>query len=608
MSSFGVIATGFRAKTLQDVLDEMESAQRAAFGPTINTQADSVLGQINGIVGDKIAELWEVNNAVYRARQADSANDEALDNVGAITGAVRLPAQQSTRTLKLNVNDTVTIDAGKLASIGVNGEQWQLKTAVTNSTGANATLDGEFESVNFGPIVGNPSTIDTIKTPVSGWSAKAAIDSLASEPFFLADGETLLVEIDQAAAQTVTFNTADFVSITAATAQEVIDAIVADITSGISGIDVSGVIRLVSDLDGSGSALRITGGTAAEALGFSQAEFKGFNNDTPAQSINATAETYALVDAQTLTVKVDDGTPQVVTFNTADFVAIGAATAREVAKVITADLTGAVAYVVGDKIQIESLVVGVNSEIEVTGGTANTALGFAEQAFSGASGAATLGRNIEEDPAYRLRREQLLRISGAATLEAVRSALIATTDVLQAFIFENPTDLTDVNGLPPHSFEAVVSGGTDQAVAQTIFDTKPLGIATHRDPGADGRTVAIVDSQGISHDINFSRPTEIQMFVEVDISIVAAVFGGGVQSVGEALVKNAIEAVGDLLQIGEDVIVLPLQCAPLDVAGVVDVPVLKVEDSFPPTNTANIVIASRDLATFASTDIVVNIV
>lgn len=607
MSSYGVIPTGFRVKTLQEILDEIEAAQRAVFGASINTQADSVLGQLNGIYADQVAEAWEVAGAVYRARQPDSASDEALDNVCAITGAIRLPAAPSTVTCLLNIDNGTTIDVDKLVSIGANGEQWESTEAVTNSSGYNATVAVAFQSVNTGPIAGNPATIDTIKTPVSGWSAKAAISSLSSEPYYLQDGQTFLIEVDQADAQTVTFATGDFVDINAATAQEVIAAIISDISSGISGIDAGGVVRLVSDTDGTGSALRIAGGTGAEALGFSQAEFKGFNPDTPAQVINGVAEPYALSNGQFITLKVDDGSTQTVTFNTGDFVSIGAATAVEVAKVFNDDVTGGVAYVVGDKVQFESLTTGVNSQVEITGGTANAVLGFPEDIFSGESGAATAGRNLETDPEFRLRREELIRLSGSATLEAVRSAILDVDGVVQAFIFENDTDFTDGDGLPPHSFEAVVSGGDDTEIAQAIFDTKPIGIQTYRDPGPDGRTVTITDSQGFTHDIDFSRPTEVRMYIEVDITVDATLFGSGDQVAGEILVTDALKAVGDQQQIGQDVVIIQFQCAPLAVSGVVDVPTIKIEDTFPPTNTANISIASRDLATFSTADMVINV-
>jgi hypothetical protein len=606
MSSFGVTLEGFNQKTLETILDEIVADERAVFGPSINTQADSVFGQLNGIVADQIAEQWEVQQEIYRSFQPDFATGEALVEIGAITGTVPLPQLPSTVLLELNLDPGATVIAGKLVGIGAAGEQWTIDVGVTNAGAAETTIIAAATSVNLGQIIGNPGTINTIITPVVGWSSQAAINSTTSEPYTLANGQTLFISVDGAADQTATFLTGDFVDITNATAAEIASVISLAIT-GATSIDSTGVVRISSDLDGAGSAIQINGGTAFEGIGISRAEIIGFNNDKPAITISGNSQTYALVDAQTLSVRIDGGVVQTATFNTGDFVDISNATAVEVARVITADITGAVAYVTATRLTIESLTVGVNSQIAITGGAANSILNFVETAFNGVSGAATLGRELETDEEFRLRREALLRITGKGTLEAIRAALLDVDLVQQAFVFENDTNAVDVNGLPPHSFEAVVFAGDDVDIAQSIFDTKPIGIQTHRDPGPDGRTEAIVDSQGTSHDINFSRPTQIQMFIEADITVDTATFGGGDAIAGVEQVKQALKAEGDTLQIGDDVVILRFGCAPLVVTGVVDVTLMQVEDIFPPTNTANIVIPPRDIATFSTADMVINV-
>ncbi len=107
--------------------------------------------------------------------------------------------------------------------------------------------------------------------------------------------------------------------------------------------------------------------------------FEGFENlwaDLTAQATvrSNAAETYALVNGETLTVKVDGGAAQTATFNTGDFVSIAAATAAEVATVITTDITGATASADTSNtpsiIKIQSDTVGDGSSIEVTGGSA----------------------------------------------------------------------------------------------------------------------------------------------------------------------------------------------------------------------------------------------
>ena len=89
-------------------------------------------------------------------------------------------------------------------------------------------------------------------------------------------------------------------------------------------------------------------------------------------------EPYALVDGDTLEVKVDDeATPQVISFAIVDFASIGAALASEVAAKINAVIAGAGVDVDNSAVSITS---GSNgpwtTSIEVVGGTARDKLGF----------------------------------------------------------------------------------------------------------------------------------------------------------------------------------------------------------------------------------------
>lgn len=86
--------------------------------------------------------------------------------------------------------------------------------------------------------------------------------------------------------------------------------------------------------------------------------------------------TYALSNGDVLTVKIDGGAVQTITFLTSEFVSIGAATTAEVNAVINAKLSGGFADVDALKPRINSDKQGTDSHVEVTGGTANVALGF----------------------------------------------------------------------------------------------------------------------------------------------------------------------------------------------------------------------------------------
>ena len=117
---------------------------------------------------------------------------------------------------------------------------------------------------------------------------------------------------------------------------------------------------------------------------------------TAAAITSGNAETYALTDGFTLDVAVDGGGVLTATFNTADFGNIALATAAEVAAVITTDITGATAADVGGSVVITSSTTGSSSNLTVSGGTANTALGFSTTQVNGVTSWVEVGSGVYE--------------------------------------------------------------------------------------------------------------------------------------------------------------------------------------------------------------------
>lgn len=497
MSSYGVTSSGFVQKTTQDIIEEIETYLSTNLSAALNFQPTGVLGQLITAFASQEGESWQALLGIYNATYPDTASGLALDAVVSLTGILRLASAKSTVTLTVNLDAGTTLPVGRIVEVSQSGARFETTAAVTNGTGVPGNFTVAAESVEFGPVQGLAGTIDTIITPVSGWTANAGIT-------------------------------------------------------------------------------------------------------------NGTAETYALVDGQTLTVSVDGGGDQTATFNTADFALIGAATAAEVAAVIDADITGASAVAAGTFVRIESDTVGTGTSIQVTGGTANATLGFSTTAITAMNLLdAALGRLEETDEELRLRYNAGLRAQGKATVEAIRSGVREVVGVNDTFVFDNPTLLT-VDGIPPKAFEVVVDQGTatDQAIYDAIWDLKPAGIEAHGD-----KTGSVTDSQGFSQTIKFSNPTDVDIFVEVDIETDSAVFGGGTVSEGITQVEEAMVAFVQGLIIGEDITAIKLKCEIVEVAGVTDLTDFKISrDSGPPTLDQNIVIAPREVADLQSVNITVNVV
>jgi len=206
---------------------------------------------------------------------------------------------------------------------------------------------------------------------------------------------------------------------------------------------------------------------------------------------------------------------------------------------------------------------------------------------------AFLGTNVETDNAYRARMAQELQIAGAGTVPAIRSKLLSVNGVISALVYENITDVADSRGRPPHSFECVVNGGTDSDIANAIWEAKPAGVATF-----GTSSYVITDSQGQSHTIYFSRPTQVDIYIIANLTV-----NSNYPSNGDTLVKEALSNYVNGLGQGASVIVIPLLISQLATIPGIDDAELLVGTSPGPTLPNNIPIVPYEQA-YCQTDFI----
>jgi len=126
--------------------------------------------------------------------------------------------------------------------------------------------------------------------------------------------------------------------------------------------------------------------------------------------------------------------------------------------------------------------------------------------------AGVTGTPLESDIDLRIRRRNILMLNGKGTLDSIRAKLSTLPNVLTAAVKENTTEST-VDGIPPHGFEAIVHGGTDEAIAKAIWDYKPIGIASYGSVYFD-----VLDSTNTVQRVYFSRPEKIYVFINIAIT------------------------------------------------------------------------------------------
>ncbi|MCK4883520.1 MAG: hypothetical protein KAS30_01490 [Candidatus Diapherotrites archaeon] len=156
---------------------------------------------------------------------------------------------------------------------------------------------------------------------------------------------------------------------------------------------------------------------------------------------------------------------------------------------------------------------------------------------------ATAGEAVEQDAEARIRQSISTMFPSQSVFEGLVAAVAALTGVTKQRGYENDTGGT-VDSITAHTIALVVEGGVSQDIAEAIFNKKSVGCKTQ------GTTPVIVqDAEGNNNTINFYRPTDVPILVEVDADEV-----GTYVSDTDDLIKEAVAEYINNLDIGDDVL------------------------------------------------------
>tara|TARA_R110000744_G_scaffold20470_1_gene53726 strand:- start:1439 stop:2611 length:1173 start_codon:yes stop_codon:yes gene_type:complete len=387
MSDFGITPEGFSRKRLDQLLSELDDEMKAIFGDNFNVSPESPDGQINGVVSESNANLWEIANESYDAFNPSAATGVSLSNLVQLNGITRLSATSSNVELTITGSNNTFIPKGSLISTSDASDQFSTDTDIT--IGLSGTVLVQASSILEAPVSALAGTITNIDTPITGWT----------------------------------------------TVTNIIDA--------------------------------------------------------------------------------------------------------------------------------------------------------------------TLGTLEETDVELRSRRERSVAKTSQSVIDAIFAAVANVDGVTQTTVLENDTNSVDGNGLPPHSFNVIVSGGDDTDIGDQIWLKKPAGITSH-----GSENIVIQDSQGLDHTMRFDRPTLVPIHVEVGLTT-----NPEYPTKGDDLVKQAIVdyANGNLVEgrgffLGDDVVYTRLY-TPINSVQGHEITTLKISKIDPPTGVINIPITAGELAEFTIANI-----
>lgn len=437
---------GLTVETVEEIRAGLDADFKATFGPQINVGDGSVLGQINGIMSERIATLHEGLEAVYNSQNPDAATGAALAALCALTGTTPLAATKSTVTLTLTGDATTVVPEGSVAS---------------------TSADDAFATTEDGTLVA-----------LTAWAPSTAyvIGDRRSN-----DGNAYVCT-----------------------------------DAGTSAGSVGPVATDPTDL---------TGETDGSVLW----RFMG--------------EGEAVVDVE--------------------------AEARE---------AGPISATSGAITEITTPVSGWSGVVNLTDASA--------------------GRNDETDEDLRVRREVELQAAGTGPQAAIRTDLAALAGVTAVRVFMNVTDVTDADGVPPHSVEALVSGtATAQAIYDQLLRSVAAGIRTHGDVVGSA-----TDAEDVVQVMKYSIPDEIPIYVVITLTYDADLYPAD----GDAAIKAAIVAFRAAKTTGDNATASGVAAQAFKIAGVNDVVTCFIGTSPAPGSSATITIALRELAVFDTSRITVN--
>lgn len=169
---YGPTAQGFILKPYSQIVQDFEDGEAQNIDPGIEAGAATPLGQLNAIIASAVAEVWEGLQVCYNGLNRDDAEGPALDNIGDLTGDLRLGPKPSSVTCNCTLLAANSPYApGVLLCQVVGDSTRQFSNIYQVTVAADGVIPVLMACLVDGPTEATAGTITQIPTPVTGWSA-----------------------------------------------------------------------------------------------------------------------------------------------------------------------------------------------------------------------------------------------------------------------------------------------------------------------------------------------------------------------------------------------------------------------------------------------------
>lgn len=214
-----------------------------------------------------------------------------------------------------------------------------------------------------------------------------------------------------------------------------------------------------------------------------------------------------------------------------------------------------------------------------------------------------VGRDRETDPEFKLRYQNSISGSGAATLRAIESAVFAADQRIQSVDVEEVRDsANDDYGV---RITVLAPGVPDDVIAQAIFESRAAGLESF------GAESGQAEDDGLTSTENFDRAVEKSITVDVSVTTSDTYPADGNESIQDRIIRyiggedsSGVSFPG--LGVDEDVIFDQVKRRALEERGVIEATV-EIAESGNALGSANITVPDGEAATTSTTEVTVSV-
>ncbi len=163
--------------------------------------------------------------------------------------------------------------------------------------------------------------------------------------------------------------------------------------------------------------------------------------------------------------------------------------------------------------------------------------------INNSSGALQTGQDEETDSELRIRRQKSVSIASNGYLNGLLATILNLDGVTDARLYENPTNVTDADGIPPHAIWLIVEGGSNEDIANSIYSKKSYGANMRGDV-----EVEITTASNAIFTAKFDRPTAKDLYIRFDIQTTVSGTIFDQSAIKEYIVNNLSYNIGDFAE------------------------------------------------------------